>query len=76
MGNLYKWLISCGINQRELFKTFNAGYGMALIADKKNIKKIDNKIKKQGFSSSLLGTINIKKNIREKSVLLRGKLNK
>ena len=75
LGNLYKWLISCGINQRELLKTFNAGYGMALISDKKNIKKIKSIIKKHDFSSSLLGTINIKKNIKEKSVLLHGKLN-
>ena len=48
---------------------------MALISDKKNIKKIESIIKKHDFSSSLLGTINIKKNIKEKSVLLRGKLN-
>ena len=75
LGNLYKWLISCGINQSELLKTFNAGYGMALISDKKNIKKIKSIIKKHDFSSSLLGTINIKKNIKEKSILLRGKLN-
>ena len=75
LGNLYKWLISCGINQNELLKTFNAGYGMALISDKKNIKKIKSIIKKHDFSSSLLGTINIKKNIKEKSVLFRGKLN-
>ena len=75
MGNLYKWLISCGINQRELLKTFNAGYGMALISDKRNIKKIQGVIKKHNFSSSLLGIINIKKNVKEKSVLLHGKLN-
>ena len=75
LGNLYKWLISCGINQSELLKTFNAGYGMALISDKKNIKKIKSIIKKHDFSSSLLGTINIKKNIKEKSVLFCGKLN-
>ena len=75
LGNLYKWLISCGINQSELLKTFNAGYGMALISDKKNIKKIKSIIKKHDFSSSLLGTINIKKNIKEKSILLHGKLN-
>ena len=75
LGNLYKWLISCGIHQRELLKTFNAGYGMALISDKKNIKKIESIIKKHNFSSSLLGAINIKKNINEKSVLLYGNLN-
>ena len=49
--------------------------GMVLISDKRNIKKIESVIKKHNFSSSLLGTINIKKNIKEKSVLLHGKLN-
>ena len=75
LGNLYKWIISCGISQRELLRTFNAGYGMALILDKKNIKKIESVIKKHNFSSSLLGTIHIKRKITEKSVLLYGKLN-
>ncbi len=76
LGDLYKWLISCGINQNELLKTFNAGYGMILILDKKNIEKIEKIIAKNNFSSSLLGTIEIKKNINEKSLLLYGKLNK
>ena len=48
---------------------------MALILDKKNIKKIESVIKKHNFSSSLLGTIHIKRKITEKSVLLYGKLN-
>jgi hypothetical protein len=46
-----------------------------LISDKRNIKKIQSVIKKHNFSSSLLGIINIKKNVKEKSVLLHGKLN-
>ena len=75
LGDLYRWLISCGIRQKELLKTFNAGYGMALISDKRNTKQIESIIKKHNFSSSLLGTINIKKNINEKSVILYGKLN-
>jgi phosphoribosylformylglycinamidine cyclo-ligase len=75
LGDLYKWLISCGISQKELLKTFNAGYGMALISDKRNTKQIQSIIKNHKFSSSLLGTIEIKKNINEKSVLLYGKLN-
>ena len=75
LGGLYRWLISCGISQKELLKTFNAGYGMALISDKRNTKQIESIIKKHNFSSSLLGTINMKKNINEKSVLLYGKLN-
>ena len=74
LGNIYKWLISLGVNQKELLKTFNAGYGMTLISDKKNTKLTEDVINKHNFSSTLLGKIDIKKNINEKSVLLVGKL--
>jgi len=76
LSNLYKWLLSCGIKQSELLKTFNAGYGMVLVADEKNLNKINKIIKKYKFSSSLLGSILLKKNISDKSVALIGKLNK
>ena len=76
LSNLYKWLLSCGIKQSELLKTFNAGYGMVLVADGKDLNKINKIIKKYKFSSSLLGNILLKKNISDKSVALIGKLNK
>jgi phosphoribosylaminoimidazole synthetase len=76
LSNLYKWLLSCGIKQNELLKTFNAGYGMVIVADGKDLNKINKIIKKYKFSSSLLGNILLKKNISDKSVALIGKLNK
>ena len=76
LSNLYKWLLSCGIKQSELLKTFNAGYGMVLVADGNDLNKINKIIKKYKFSSSLLGKILLKKNISDKSVALIGKLNK
>ena len=76
LSNLYKWLLSCGIKQSELLKTFNAGYGMVLVADGKDLNKINKIIKKYKFPSSLLGNILLKKNISDKSVTLIGKLNK
>ena len=63
LSNLYKWLLSCGIKQSELLKTFNAGYGMVLVADGNDLNKINKIIKKYKFSSSLLGNILLKKNI-------------
>ena len=63
LSNLYKWLLSCGIKQSELLKTFNAGYGMVLVADGNDLNKINKIIKKYKFSSSLLGKILLKKNI-------------
>ena len=76
LSNLYKWLLSCGIKQNELLKTFNAGYGMTLIADKDNIHKITKIIDKHKFASSMLGSITIKKSESDKSIILLGKLNK
>ena len=76
LSNLYKWLLSCGVKQTELLKTFNAGYGMTLIADKKNVQKIIKILDKHKFASSILGDIALKKRISDKSIILSGKLNK
>jgi len=76
LSHLYKWLLSCGIKQSELLKTFNAGYGMTLIANKKDIKKIERIIDKHKFKSSMLGKIALKKRASDKSLILLGKLNK
>jgi phosphoribosylaminoimidazole (AIR) synthetase len=76
LSHLYKWLLSCGIKQSELLKTFNAGYGMTLIANKKDIKKIERIIDKHKFKSSMLGKIALKKRASDKSLILSGKLNK
>ena len=76
LSHLYKWLLSCGIKKEELLKTFNAGYGMALIASKKDIKKIERVINKHKFTSSILGEIAHKKRASDKSLILSGELNK
>ena len=76
LSHLYKWLLSCGIKQAELLKTFNAGYGMALIASKKDIKKVERIINKHEFTSSILGKIAHKKRASDKSLILSGVLNK
>ena len=69
-------MLSCGIKKEELLKTFNAGYGMALIASKKDIKKIERVINKHKFTSSILGKIAHKKRASDKSLILSGELNK
>ena len=74
LSNLYKWLLSSGIDESELLKTFNAGYGITLISEKKNINKIQKIVSKHKFSCSLIGTIKRKKNLNQKSVVLHGKL--
>ena len=69
-------MLSCDIKQTELLKTFNAGYGMALIASKKDIKKVERIINKHEFKSSILGKIAYKKRASDKSLTLSGELNK
>ena len=76
LSKLYKWILSCGVNENELLKTFNAGYGMTLIAKKDNEEKIEKIIKKYKFKSSSLGYISLKKNIKDRPVFLFGTLTK
>ena len=38
--NIFKWIKSNNISDREMLKTFNCGVGFCLIVKKKNIKKI------------------------------------
>jgi phosphoribosylaminoimidazole (AIR) synthetase len=38
--NIFKWIKSNNISDREMLKTFNCGVGFCLIVKKQNIKKI------------------------------------
>jgi len=39
--SIFKWLKKNNINDSEMLKTFNCGIGFCLIANKKNVKKIE-----------------------------------
>tara|TARA_B100000963_G_scaffold327659_1_gene315561 strand:- start:662 stop:1690 length:1029 start_codon:yes stop_codon:yes gene_type:complete len=59
--NIFKWLKSKNISDREMIKTFNCGVGFCLIVDKKNIKKI-NRIFPKKFMPYEIGHISKNKN--------------
>ena len=54
--NIFKWLKSNNITDNEMLKTFNCGVGFCLIANKKNIKKI-NKIFTNEYKPYQIGVI-------------------
>ena len=63
--NIFKWIKSNNITDREMIKTFNCGVGFCLIVKKENINKIKKYFSKQympyeiGFISKNKKKINI-----------------
>ena len=61
---LFKWIMSMGVSEKEMLKTFNCGYGMIAIIDKESFKKFNATLKKYKLKSTLIGELkNKKKNI-------------
>ena len=71
---LFKWLMSMGITEKEMLKTFNCGYGMIAIIDKKNMTKFNTILKKYRLKSTLIGELKNKKKNMNRSVLFSGSL--
>jgi len=67
---IFRWLKQQGISQNQMLKTFNCGVGFCLIANKKNIKKIQSKFDKK-FRPYILGFISKGKN----KLSINGKIN-
>ena len=57
LPKLYKWIKSQGVTQKEMLRTFNCGYGMIVIIDKKNHTRLKQTLKKYKLSSDILGTL-------------------
>ena len=63
--NIFKWIKSYNISDREMLKTFNSGVGFCLIVKKQNIKKIKKYFSKEympyeiGFISKERKKINV-----------------
>jgi len=58
-----------------MLRTFNCGYGIIIIIDKKNLSRVRKVIKKYKFKSDIIGNIDIKKSAKEKSIKFIGRLN-
>ncbi len=62
INEIFKWIKSKNISDKEMIKTFNCGVGFCVIAPKKNIKKIKQNFSKE-FSPYVIGNIS-KDNLR------------
>tara|TARA_B110000967_G_C18443778_1_gene344459 strand:- start:1 stop:585 length:585 start_codon:yes stop_codon:yes gene_type:complete len=68
--NIFKWIKSNNISDREMLKTFNCGVGFCLIAKKNSINKIKKYFSKEykpyeiGFISKNINKINIYNKIK------------
>ena len=71
---LFKWIMSMGVPEKEMLKTFNCGYGMIAIIDKKNITKFNVTLKKYKLKSTLIGELKYKTKNISRSILFSGSL--
>ena len=71
---LFKWIMSMGVPEKEMLKTFNCGYGMIAIIDKKNITKFNIILKKYKLKSTLIGKLKNKKKNIGRGILFLGSL--
>ena len=55
-NKIFKWLKKQNVNDNEMLKTFNCGVGFCLIAEQKNVFKIQ-KIFKKNFKPYVIGKI-------------------
>ncbi len=71
---LFKWIMSMGVSEKEMLKTFNCGYGMIAIIDKKSFKKFNTTLKKYKLKSTLIGELKNKKKNIDSSIFFSGSL--
>ena len=74
LPKIFKWISSFNVSQNEMLRTFNCGYGMVIIIDKRNLSRVKKIIKKYKFKSDIIGNIGIKKYAKEKSIKFIGRL--
>ena len=71
---IFKWVQSYGINQSEMLRTFNCGYGMVVIVEKSKFNMFENIMKKHKLNYDEIGVlVNSKKS--KKRIKFIGKLN-
>ena len=69
-SKIFKWLKMNGISDNEMLKTFNCGVGFCLIANHKNVKKINKYFSKE-YRPYVIGKISKDEN----KVKLNGSIN-
>ena len=75
LPTIFKWISGFNVSQNEMLRTFNCGYGMVIVIDKKNLSRVRKIIKKYKFKSDIIGSIDMKKSTKESSIKFIGRLN-
>ncbi len=70
---IFKWIQSHGINQSEMLRTFNCGYGMIVILDKAKLSKFENLMNKYKLDYDKIGVL-INSNKSKKRIQFTGRL--
>ena len=60
---LMQLIQDCGVESKEMYKTFNMGIGFCVISPKNNVKKIRTIFKKHKFTTYEIGKITSKKGV-------------
>ena len=74
LSKLYKWIMSQGVSEKEMLKTFNCGYGMVVLIQKNKLNSLYRILKKHKLKSNILGRIEKKKKSEKKDVVFTGSL--
>ena len=74
LSPLFKWIMSMGVSQKEMLKTFNCGHGMIVIIDKKNLSKFNLNFKKYKLKTAIIGELKQKKKKNTNNIIYTGTL--
>ena len=74
LSPLFKWIMSMGVPQKEMLKTFNCGQGMIAVIDKKNLSKFNLNIKTYKLKTVVIGELRHKKKNDVKDIVYTGSL--
>ena len=74
LSPLFKWIMSLGVSQKEMLKTFNCGHGMIAIIDKKNLSEFNSNFKKYKLKTVVIGELKLKKKKDAKNIIYTGSL--
>ena len=74
LSKLDKWIMSQGVSEKEMLKTFNCGYGMVVLIQKNKLNSLYRILKKHKLKSNILGHLEKKKKSEKKDVVFTGSL--
>ena len=74
LSPLFTWIKNMGVNEKEMLKTFNCGYGMIVLIKKNRLARLKKTIEKYKLSPNVIGSLSIKKNNEKENIKFIGSL--